>query len=88
MPDRDPFFVAGPDGATANFPEKDEQIGEVLAGKYKLIEAIGAGRDGQRLHGLADSANKAGRRGEGDQSWDGLPKRCWLASRPSGKPWR
>ena len=29
--------------ATANFPGKDEAVGTVIAGKYKLIEEIGEG---------------------------------------------
>src|SRR5262245_3085782 len=29
--------------STADFPGKDERVGAVLAGKYKLIEAIGKG---------------------------------------------
>jgi serine/threonine protein kinase/Leucine-rich repeat (LRR) protein len=36
-------FAAGPHAATVNCPGKDEHIGVVLAGKYKLIEAIGEG---------------------------------------------
>src|SRR5262249_30252459 len=28
---------------TANFPGKDEHVGAVLAGRYKLVEAIGEG---------------------------------------------
>jgi eukaryotic-like serine/threonine-protein kinase len=36
-------LAAGHDAATVNCPGKDEHIGVVLAGKYKLIEAIGEG---------------------------------------------
>src|SRR5438270_897326 len=33
----------GPAGPTADYPGRDEQVGSVLAGKYKLIEEIGEG---------------------------------------------
>ena len=36
-------FAEGDPSATADFPGKDEHIGAILAGKYKLIEAIGEG---------------------------------------------
>ncbi|HEV3386793.1 MAG TPA: serine/threonine-protein kinase, partial [Gemmata sp.] len=35
--------AADPSVATADFPGKDEHVGSVLAGKYKLIEEIGEG---------------------------------------------
>src|SRR5262245_24955867 len=39
-PDAPPAAAAGP---TADFPGRDEHVGSVLAGKYKLIEEIGEG---------------------------------------------
>src|SRR5262245_61067608 len=39
-----PNGAGGPDAIpTADFPGKDEHVGAVLAGRYKLIEAIGEG---------------------------------------------
>ncbi len=36
-------YIAGDAGATVDRPGRDEHVGAVLAGKYKLIEAIGEG---------------------------------------------
>ena len=36
-------FGSGAAGSTADYPGKDEHVGVILAGKYKLVEAIGEG---------------------------------------------
>ena len=73
---------------TEDYGDPTARVGAVLAGKYKLVEEIGAGRHGQRLHGPADRAGQTGGGGQGHQGGDGLAGRCSPASRRSGKPWR
>ena len=77
-----------PRQGTAAYVPIGEQVGAVIAGRYKLVEEIGEGGMGTRLDGPADRAGQAGRRGQAHQGRHGLRRRCSPGSRPSGRPWR
>ena len=71
--------------ATADLPEHDEQVGAVLAGKYKLVQEIGEGGMGRVYMALQTEPVKRAVAVKVIRAKDGLQGRCWPASTPNAR---
>ena len=80
------FGPAG-DAPTASFPGKNEHVGAILAGKYKLIEEIGEGGMGSGLAWPSRPSRSSGSSRSSSSRPGWTPSRCSPGSRPSGRRW-